>query len=150
MLHGDISNRQAPIIAFNVDNLLFNEDSASKGALHNFLSKFKTEKSKLLSKGVDTKFLSILSNIWNSYDYSIYLVTFHEENDYEEFLIDILDKNMATYTSIIKFSNWEDLREISNLQYAYYFDNDEELISYVGAGALHINEIVNIIKTGGR
>ena len=31
MLRGNISNQQSPIIAFNLDNLLFKEDEQEKG-----------------------------------------------------------------------------------------------------------------------
>lgn len=149
MLHGNLSNRQAPIIAFNVDNLLF-MDEVKSTALQKLLSKFKTEKSKMQSREINTDFVNILNNLWNSYDYSIYLITFNKEEEYEECLYDILDKNGACYTLLIKYSTWDELREINSLQYTYYFDTNEELISYLGAGALHIKEIHNILKTGGR
>lgn len=145
MLNGDISNRQSPIIAFNLDNLLFTKEE-SKDSLVKKLSKLiKTDKQKFLSKEVDKNFVNKINNLWIKHPYSIYFITF---TPYKEELFSILDKNSVSYTSLEEFLEWDDIRiRCSNNYFMYYFDTDENLLSYIStSNALHIDELPNRIK----
>lgn len=144
MLRGDISNKQAPIIAFNIDNLLFEDYDDMNPILRAIKLKLTPEKKLFLKRKVNKVIVNVINRLWARYDYSIYLITMHPE--YVEDYYGILDKNDVNYTTIVSFDNWNALRDISLLQYTYYFDNNEELISFVGVKAQHIKELQNILK----
>lgn len=144
MLHNDISNRQAPIIAFNVDNLLFIDEPKERSFIDKLKSLVQTDEDKFLSRKVNLNFVNQLNDIWTKHPYSIYLITF---TPYSEGIYSVLDKHSVSYTSLIEVTEWEELRSKCNLQYTYYFDSDEELLSYLSCGnALNIKELPHIIK----
>lgn len=144
MLGGDISSKQAPIIAFNIDNLLFNEAKEEETFLEKFKGLFKFTSQKYTLENVNNMFVNQVNSIWIRHPYSIYFITF---SSYLDDLFTILDKKLVSYTSLVKLSEWEEVRERCMLEYMYYFDNDEELLSYVSTkNALHISKLPLIIK----
>lgn len=144
MLHGDISNKQAPVIAFNVDNLLFKQEQEDSSLINKMKSLVQSDRKKFISKDVDMTFVHRINNIWIKHPYSIYLITF---SPYKDDLFTILDKNLVNYTSLVEMFEWEDVRHRCRLQFTYYFDNDEELLSYISMNnALHIRELPLLIK----
>ena len=144
MLHNDISNKQAPILAFNVDNLLFKEKQGESSIIDRVKSLIQSDRKKYISREVDNTFINRINNIWIKYPYSIYFITF---SPYKDDLFTILDRNLVNYTSLVDLIEWEDVRHRCGLQFTYYFDNDEELLSYVSMkNALHIRELPLIIK----
>lgn len=144
MLGGNISNKSAPILAFNVDNLLFKDIPRDNSLLSNIKAKITPEKKMFLNREIDLHMVNQLNILWARYDYSIYLVTMHPE--YRGDLFTLLDGHEVNFTSLVSFNSREELRDISFLQYTYYFDSDEELISFVGVKAQHIKELPNILK----
>ena len=144
MLGGDISNKQAPIIAFNIDNLLFSREIKQTSIFNKIKDKLINANDEYRNKEVDKSFVDRVNNIWINHNYSIYFITF--TNNFDS-LTSIIAENSISYTSILKKDNWKDLRDECNSRFIYYFDNDEELLSYLSAGnALHIKELSNIIK----
>lgn len=144
MLHNDISNKQAPILAFNVDNLLFKEEQGESSIIDRVKSLIQSDRKKYISREVDNTFINRINNIWIKYPYSIYFITF---SPYKDDLFTILDRNLVNYTSLVDLIEWEDVRHRCGLQFTYYFDNDEELLSYVSMNnALHIRELPLLIK----
>ena len=144
MLHNDISNKQAPILAFNVDNLLFKEEQGESSIIDRVKSLIQSDRKKFISRNVDMTFVNKINNIWMKHPYSIYLITF---SPYKDDLFTILDRNLVNYTSLVDLIEWEDVRHRCGLQFTYYFDNDEELLSYVSMNnALHIRELPLLIK----
>ena len=144
MLHNDISNKQAPILAFNVDNLLFKEEQGESSIIDRVKSLIQSDRKKYISREVDNTFINRINNIWIKYPYSIYFITF---SPYKDDLFTILDRNLVNYTSLVDLIEWEDVRHRCGLQFTYYFDNDEELLSYVSMNnALHIRELPSLIK----
>ena len=127
MLHNDISNKQAPILAFNVDNLLFKEEQGESSIIDRVKSLIQSDRKKYISREVDNTFINRINNIWIKYPYSIYFITF---SPYKDDLFTILDRNLVNYTSLVDLIEWEDVRHRCGLQFTYYFDNDEELLSY--------------------
>jgi hypothetical protein len=144
LLRGDISNKQAPIIAFNVNNLLFEDYKDMNPILRAIKFKLSSETKLFFGRKINKVIVNTINRLWGKYDYSIYLITMHPE--YKQEYYNILDENEVNYTSLVSFDNWDELREISLLQYTYYFDDNEELISFVGAKASHIKELQNILK----
>ena len=144
MLRGDISNKSAPILAFNIDNLLFEEHKEKYSIINTLKKKLTSDKKQFFDREINKVIVTTLNRIWTRYNFSIYFVTMYPE--YKDDYYNILDKNGVNYTSLVSFNSREDLRETSLLQYTYYFDNDFELISFVGAKAQHIEELQNILK----
>lgn len=142
MLRNDISNKQAPIIAFNIDNTLFNNKD-SINLFNKILESIKSDKTKYISREINKDFVNQINNIWVKHPYSIYFITF---TNYSNELYDILDKNAVAYTSLVELQEWQDLRYRCELQYMYYFDTDEELLSFISKGnALHIDTLPQYI-----
>ena len=144
MLHNDISNKQAPILAFNVDNLLFKEEQGESSIIDRVKSLIQSDRKKFISRDVDMTFVNKINNIWMKHPYSIYLITF---SPYKDDLFTILDRNLVNYTSLVELFEWEDIRHRCRLQFTYYFDSNEELLSYVStSNARHIRELPLLIK----
>lgn len=144
MLHNDISNKQAPILAFNVDNLLFKEKQGESSLIDVVKSLVQSDRKKFVNRDVDMTFVNRINNIWIKHPYSIYLITF---TPYKDDLFTILDRNLVNYTSLVELFEWDDIRHRCGLQFTYYFDNDEELLSYISMNnALHIRELPLLIK----
>lgn len=141
MLGNDISNRQAPILAFCIDNLVIEEkEEASK--LSKYLPKI-LRREKTTYK-IDEDYVNLINHIWNNYSYSIYFVTFHREK--QEFYYELLDTCNVNYTSL-EVNHVEAIRRSCLLQYTYYFDNDEELLSYISmSNALHYDKLKFVIR----
>ena len=130
MLHGKLSNREAPVIAFNIDNLLYEKREDS------FFELFKKPK-------LNQSFIDIVSNVWHMYDFSIYLVTSLSVEDTEKKLegIDIQATKVVHYTGI------DNLRRMLNYRFHLYVDNDGSIISQLGSkNAIHIDDLQNHIR----
>lgn len=143
MLRNDISNKQAPILAFNIDNLLFNNKDNSINLFSKVIESLKSDKTKYISREINKDFVNLINNIWTKHPYSIYFITF---TNYSNELYDILDKNAIAYTSLVELQEWQDIRYRCELQYTYYFDINEELLSFISKGnALHIDMLPQYI-----
>jgi hypothetical protein len=143
MLGGDLSNRQAPILAFCIDELLFKEAPLTT-TLQRLKYRMLSETQKFLTRPLNKDFITIIDNLWNKYSYSIYFITFHP---FEEQLYKVLDDNNVNYTKLIYVDEWDDLRRACHLQYTYYFDRNGERLSFIGStNALHIDELPHIIR----
>lgn len=144
MLHGDISNRVAPFIAFNIDNLLFKEET-NKSFIKNLIKFFTSDKQRFFNRDINEDFLRKLNYIWNKYFLSIALISFYPryEKEYNKFL----EKYNVPFSSLIFIHEWEELRRRCHSDFIYYFDNNEELISYISSpNAYHIDYLFKILK----
>lgn len=131
MLNGNISNREAPVIAFNLDNLLFEKEEES------FFRIFTKKK-------VNQAFIDIVSNLWYSYDYSIYLVTSQSVEDAEKTLNDI----DIQATKIVHYTGIANLKRLVSYRFHLYVDSDLELISILNSSnAISIDDLHKYIKT---
>ena len=139
MRHGDITNKQSPILAFNLDNLLFTNELENNNIINKIVNKFSSSKAKFLNRKVDEIFVRSLESLWNKYNYSIYLITS------QEFTSDIeakLTEHNVCYTRLMSYIDLDDLRTACHNQYTYYFDSDESIISYLSSPkAVHIKDI---------
>lgn len=127
MLNGNISNREAPVIAFNIDNLLYEKDESYFFNL-------------LHSKKINQSFIDIVSNVWYNYDFSVYLISKLTVEEAERKLegIDIQATRVVHYTGI------DNLRRMLTYRFHLYVDNDGSLISQLGCrNAIHIDELQN-------
>lgn len=143
MRFNDISNRQSPILAFNIDNLLFAPPSQPSTFIAKLQWKFKSEDEKLLDRPFNKDFINMINYIWNKFDYSIYFITFNTH------LVDNLYEKLSNinYTSLISISDKEELRGACEKQFYYYFDTDEEILSYISKpNALHLDQLKYIIR----
>ena len=141
MRYGDISNRSAPIIAFNVDNLLFineKEDSLF-------------DKIKLFfgsNKKVDYVFLDIVNNIWTRYDLSVYMITYSDDTDS---IHSLLDEHHVNYTDVMQYHGVDNLRRLVDNRFFLYVDNDESLLSKIGRkNAINISNLSLYLPVGGK
>jgi hypothetical protein len=143
MLHGDISNHEASIIAFNIDNLLF-LDKKNDNFFNKLIGGFESDKRKYFNRSVNKEFLNRVLYVWRNYPYSIYFVTFQKfQQDIENFLVD----KTVTFTRLEYFDNLDDLRYAVNQRYYYYFDSDASIISYMSSnGALNMSEFSKLFR----
>lgn len=141
MLGNDISNRQAPILAFCIDNLI-KEEQYEESKFGKFLpSIFKQTHVKYT---MDKDYINLINHIWNNYSYSIYFVTYYEEK--REYYYKLLDEWNVNYTTL-EVNNKEAIRQSCALQYTFYFDNDEELLSYISSSnAVHYDNLRLLIR----
>lgn len=144
MLRGDISNRQAPILAFNLDNLLFKESKRPSNRFTKFMSKF-VPNNDYFSREINKQFIELLSSVWASRPYSIYLISFRPDLEIE--LNEMLLTMSICYTSLVCIDDIEELTHSCRYHYTYYFDSDDSLLSQVGtSNARNITEIDYILK----
>lgn len=140
MLGNDISNKQAPILAFNIDSLVIEKKEVARD--YKFLPKmFRGEK---ITYELDNVFINLINYVWSYYPYSIYFVTFHEEK--MDFYYELLDAHKVNYTTL-ELNSKETIRQSCTLHYTYYFDNDEEMLSYISMhNATTCDSLLNVIK----
>ena len=140
MLGNDISNKQAPILAFNIDSLVIEKKEVARD--YKFLPKmFRGEK---ITYELDNVFINLINYVWSYYPYSIYFVTFNEEK--MDFYYELLDAYKVNYTTL-ELNSKETIRQSCTLQYTYYFDNDEEMLSYISMhNATTCDSLLNVIK----
>ena len=135
MMNGNISNREAPVIAFNIDNLLFEkkENSIFDIIFNN-------------RKVVNQNFIDIVNNVWYNYDFSIYLISSQTIEESEKKLegIDIQATKVVSYTGI------DNLRRMLNYRFHLYVDSDESLISQLGNNAIHIDNLQDHLRINRR
>lgn len=135
MKNNNISNKEAPIIAFNIDNLLF--ETQPKSNIFDNLSLF------FARKQVNQQFVDTVNNIWYNYPYSIYLVSKQIVSEAERTLegIDIQATKVVHYTGI------DNLRRLLNYRFYLYIDNDRDLLSQLSSkNAIHIDELQNHLR----
>jgi hypothetical protein len=142
MIRGDISNKQAPFVMFDIDSLLFQEKP--KTIWTKVSDVFKSDADKYLERPVNQKFLDTLHYVWHKHNVCIGLVSFdfpfYAINELEE----ILQKNFVPYTNLFFYNEWEDLRNFGLS--IYTFSANEELISYISRKeAMHINRIREVL-----
>lgn len=146
MLGNDISNRTAPIICFNIDNLLFTGESKDDGLIINMIRKLglETERSNYLDRKIDQKVVNIINNIWTRYDFSIYLTTrYYFLEDIDE----VLQENDVYHTRLFTYPSIDILSEKIKYEYSLYVDSDPAMISMLNSGrAIHISELPNHMK----
>ena len=145
MLHNDISNKQAPIVVFNLDNLLYVKEEQSR-TIKNILNNFISNKLKVFDKinklrDFDKSFINKVNNLWLKHNVCIYLVSFSSLSDEE--LYDELDEANISYTKLIRYDSIEDLRDDMN-RFFIYFDNDLVNTSIIGEKACHIDRLNKI------
>lgn len=143
MLHGDISNKSCPIIAFNIDSLLFIR-SKNNSPIEKVKDAFRTEKGKYLTRPLNKEFVYTINNVWRNYTLSVYFVTEKEFiKDIEEFLV----LHSVPFTSIYRYTDLFDLRDFVNNRCIYYFDTNEEILSFISANhALHYRELYKKLR----
>lgn len=142
MKNGDIGNRTAPIIAFNIDNLLFKRDR-KEGFIEGVKFAIASDKIKYLSRPLNKLFVNTIIDVWVKRPYSIYFITKHPfEKDIEDFL----DFKTIPYTKLICISDVFELRDLAVNQFTYYFDTDLKTISVVGKNALSFDKLRDVIS----
>lgn len=144
MLRGDISNRQAPILAFNVDNLLFKASERPTNYFTRLLSKF-VPNNDYFSREINKQFIELVASVWASRPYSIYLISFRPDLEIE--LNEMLVSMSICYTQLVCVDDIEELTHSCRYHYTYYFDSDDSLLSQVGtSNARHIEELDSLLK----
>lgn len=150
MLHGNISNKSAPIIAFNVDNLLFREPkegelTLKEKLLNKFVNMSNNHKSIYFNRPLNEVFVAQLSYLWHKHNVAVYLVTFFP--DYHDDLVDLLLKENVPFSRIEGVEEWEELSKLVRLRYMYYFDTDLELVSYLSSNnAMSFYDLPKVLK----
>lgn len=139
MLHNDITNKQCPIIAFNIDSLLFSSEPVKTGFIDRVINKFMSHQDKYLSRKLNKDLILALETLWSNYNYSIYLITFEA---FPEVIEELLGTANVPYTRLEHIEDRQTLRTLCHNRYIYYFDTNEELLSYIGSsGALNIRHL---------
>lgn len=144
MRWGNISNQTAPIVAVNVDNILFapKEDSFIN-QIKKFLH-FDAEHFKYFNRNINQENVYLLNNIWSKNDISLYLITF---TDYHDEIAEILNLEDVFYTRLQKAPGVDWLRRKCMYGYSFYFDSDVELLSVLSVdNAKNISEAHKFLK----
>jgi carboxylesterase type B len=151
MLHNDLSNKTSPILAFNVDNLLFKKDrqkksSGLRSAVLRFLSEDKVAYD-YFDRNINMSFVYAINGIFTGYNFGIYLITtMLNSQEQLDSLTDLLYEVDMYYTRL-KNITVDELRREVEYRYMYYFDNDDSMLSQVGkSNAIHIKDISLYIK----
>jgi hypothetical protein len=147
MQNGDISNKAAPYIGFDIDSLLFVE-SNYKTVWTSIREAFKSSKRLYIDRKLDSVFVATLREIWTKHNVNVVLLTGElEEEDLPE-LADRLDHGMVPFSNLYSYVEAEDLRNtMHNLQ--YFFSSNEMLISFLSANhAKHINAVREVFGNG--
>ena len=130
MRNGDISNKEAPVIAFNMDNLLFESKSDS------IFDIFKKKK-------LNQTFIDIVNNIWYNYEFSIYLVSSQIVLEAEK----ILENVDIQVTRVVHYTGESNLQRLLTYRFYLYVDSDVNLISRLSCkNAIHIDELQNHLR----
>lgn len=137
MKHGDISSHSAPIIGFNVDNLLYLPKANSGNLYQRIKSVFIGEQLE-----IDHRFAKLLIDVWNAKStYAIYLYSRKTEQDFRDLEGSLYERDYR-FSHLQTFPPLEEMRfTVANLL-AYYFDSDNEYLACLGTPkALHISEV---------
>lgn len=143
MLHNDISNNLAPILAFDMDSLLFVPETENTKWYHKILR----TKPSIDKKGFNELLLNVLRSIWMRYDLSVFLVTFkYQDEEVLDALYGRLSEEGVPITNIVFHQEWDDvLYRLNNGRYKYFISSDEDLINYLGRNCYHITDIGRIL-----
>lgn len=146
MKHGDISNHTAPIIAFNVDHLLWEPDD--KPVANSLFKKVVAFFTKVEPK-LDHRFVKLLSDIWNSpISFTIYLYT---RKTGEEFVLleELLYDNNIAFSRLRQMPNLDEMRFLVANQHKYFFDTDLNFLGSLGTtNAQPISEVGSLLGLG--
>ncbi|AEZ50508.1 hypothetical protein F400_gp061 [Bacillus phage BCD7] len=139
MMGGNISNRCAPYIGFDIDSLMFEaEESTFRGNLMKF---FLNEEQLLFKRKIKSEFIKTLNAVWKQ-DVSIVLVT-RQYTDIES-LENFLNAEFIPYTRIVVVRSTD---YIGDFPYHYFFTADDTLISIASSKHfMHIDDIWRVLK----
>lgn len=140
MRGGDLSNRVAPTVLFDLD-LLLEPEKVSKKGIGKVLSLFKAIETKYV---VNPVMRDTLIRLWNKHDLQIGLFTFDLDWEYEEHkLHELLFKYYVPYNRVVFCADEMDLRRERAI---YIFSNDEDLVSTLSdIKAKHITELPGVL-----
>jgi type IV secretory pathway VirB4 component len=126
MLGGNLSNKQAPYVMFDMDSLMF-VNNEEKSVIDKVTDFFKSEERKYLDREIDTDFANTLERVWRKHNVCVGIFSFHPY-DFDELEVKLYNQ-FVPYTRIFYFQEWEDLRRFNHS--IYTFSNNEELLSYL-------------------
>ena len=127
MKNGEISNKVAPYVLFDIDSLMFREEESKP--FGKLLNMFKSAEKRKLQRKVSKEFVDTVTRVWNKHNVCIGLFTF-DIGSYREELEEVLFDNNIPYTRVFLLEEWEDLRYLPNI---YTFSNDDTLLSYLSS-----------------
>lgn len=144
MILGNISNKTAPVVAFNIDTILFNKSANNLTQKIKRLFTFDTAHFDYFNREVSSTAIGIINNVWKKNEVSIYLVTF---SDYKDELEELLYEEDVYYTRLVKAEGIDWLRRRCMYNYAYYVDIDDRIISELSVNnAKHLSDIWKFVK----
>lgn len=150
MKFGDLSNRTAPILAFNIDTLLFKnevlkEDGVKEKILNLLTLQILKEQHDYFNRKPDEGNLRLLKTIWEQTDFHIYLVTFKPfVKDIDEFLYN--DLQFIYYNRVIGFPSLMDVSPLLSTRYTLFVDGSYDNVNALGSGAIHVSELPKYLK----
>ena len=131
MLHGNISSKEAPRIAFDIDSLFFTNEPLDRGIFSRILRHFKTDEEKYFERVINDTNRIILEIIWMHTPYSVSLVSFDCLN--VTALNEFFTAENFPYTRIECFMEWKEVRRrLDKGIYSYFFTQNSDLQSYLG------------------
>ena len=142
MKNGEISNKQAPYVLFDIDSLLFKE-AEEKKVMDKVKDVFKTMERKKVEQEFNRFFVKRLERIWMNHNVCIGLVTFDINKERFELEKRLMDENVP-YTRLFLFEDWNQLREADSI---YTVSNNEDLLSFLSQNhAIHYSQLGEILK----
>lgn len=130
MLNGDISNRESPVLAFNIDSLLFTNKLRKDGLIDKLKYKVGSEKYRYLNRELDKTFVNSILTLWDKFNYSIYFVT---QQPFKSDIEELLAEMDVCYTRLVYYDDILDMRQAVFNRFTYYFDTNEETISILSS-----------------
>ena len=110
MLNGDISNRQAPIIAIDISDILIEKPQSFLKRIFGVTMTYELDMNKV----------AVINRLWDKYDYCVYLVKRWDLDLSEEELKETLG-NKVNYTRIDSLESMHQLNNKCRLEYKYFF-----------------------------
>lgn len=141
----NLSNATAPIIAFNVDNILFMPKKRTD-IVEKVLRFFSGNNPHYdyFHRDISLNGIDVINNCWLNNEVSVHLLTF---TDYSSEIEEILYEQNVYFSRLQKVEGMDWLRRKCRYQYAYYFDTNDSLISELSINnAQKISDIYKYLK----
>lgn len=132
MQSGDINNKAAPYIGFDIDSLLFREN-AEPSVWTRLRDMFKTPDKLYINRPYNQVFVDTIRRLWQDHNISIVFLTGELAVEDLEKLEHRLDRDIVPFTHLYCYEQTEDLRsQMGTLQ--YFFSGNSDLISFLSVG----------------
>lgn len=148
MKNGDISNREAPYVGFDIDTLLYLEEDKKSFALtlvDRIRESFRDSFTNYTKRELNPAFKRDIRWLWDTENVSIVFLSqeMQDIDDLNKLSVKLDDEYWIPYTKLYSYPDRDELRNLLRSgQLHAFFSADEELISYCSHNnAKHFREL---------